>query len=84
MKTDKLLHLIQQKRVMRSGGALPLPKAQQGMVDYYFNTPKKPVKKETQTGGCPTGWIKDPVTKKCIRDTSNMPKVNPEADRNPE
>jgi hypothetical protein len=30
MKTDKLLQLIQQKKVMRSGGALPLPKAQDG------------------------------------------------------
>jgi hypothetical protein len=30
MKTDKLLHLIQQKKVMRSGGALPLPKAVTG------------------------------------------------------
>lgn len=28
MKTDKLLQLIQQKKVMRSGGALPLPKHQ--------------------------------------------------------
>lgn len=28
MKTDKLLHLIQQKKFMRSGGALPLPKHQ--------------------------------------------------------
>jgi len=27
MKTDKLLHLLQQKKFMRSGGALPLPKA---------------------------------------------------------
>lgn len=32
MKTDKILHLIQQKRAMRSGGALPLPKAQVGYV----------------------------------------------------
>jgi hypothetical protein len=31
MKTDKLLKLIQQKKAMRSGGALPLPKAQQGI-----------------------------------------------------
>ena len=30
MKTNKLLQLIQQKRVMRSGGALPLPKAIEG------------------------------------------------------
>lgn len=30
MKTDKLLHLVQQKRAFRSGGALPLPKAQGG------------------------------------------------------
>lgn len=28
MKTDKLLHFLQQKKFMRSGGALPLPKAQ--------------------------------------------------------
>jgi hypothetical protein len=31
MKTDKLLHLLQQKKFMRSGGALPLPKAQTGI-----------------------------------------------------
>lgn len=31
MKTDKLLHLVQQKKAMRSGGALPLPKAQTGI-----------------------------------------------------
>jgi hypothetical protein len=30
MKTDKLLQLFQQKKFMRSGGALPLPKAQSG------------------------------------------------------
>jgi hypothetical protein len=30
MKTDKLLQLIQQKKFMRSGGALPLPKAVTG------------------------------------------------------
>lgn len=30
MKTDKLLQLIQQKKVMRSGGALPLPRAVTG------------------------------------------------------
>jgi hypothetical protein len=82
MKTDKLLHLIQQKKVMRSGGALPLPKAQQGMVDYYFNTPKSSVKKESQIGGCPTGWIKDPITKKCIRDTSHIPDINQKPEEN--
>lgn len=32
MKTDKILQLIQQKNVMRSGGALPLPKAQWGFM----------------------------------------------------
>ncbi len=32
MKTDKLLHLVQQKNAMRSGGALPLPKAQNAGV----------------------------------------------------
>lgn len=32
MKTDKLLHLLQQKKFMRSGGALPLPKAQLGLA----------------------------------------------------
>jgi len=35
MKTDKLLHLLQQKKFMRSGGALPLPKAQDaGSIDF--------------------------------------------------
>lgn len=34
MKTDKILKLIQQKKAMRSGGALPLPKAQEG--GYYM------------------------------------------------
>ena len=33
MKTDKLLQLIQQKKVMRSGGALPLPKAKTGIAE---------------------------------------------------
>ena len=33
MKTDKLLHLIQQKNPKRSGGALPLPKAQDGLYN---------------------------------------------------
>lgn len=33
MKTDKILHLVQQKKAMRSGGALPLPKAQTGIPD---------------------------------------------------
>lgn len=37
MKTDKLLQLIQQKRVMRSGGALPLPKAQSGIQQQLIN-----------------------------------------------
>jgi len=36
MKTDKLLHLIQQKNAMRSGGALPLPKAQSGRTKDGF------------------------------------------------
>jgi len=34
MKTNKLLQLIQQKKFMRSGGALPLPKAQTGKSVY--------------------------------------------------
>lgn len=47
MKTDKLLKLIQQKKAMRSGGALPLPRAQSGIVNqnaynlwYKYNTPE--------------------------------------------
>ena len=50
MKTDKLLHFIQQKRFMRSGGALPLPKAQTGNkgeylpVDPYSGMPVKNLK----------------------------------------
>jgi hypothetical protein len=36
MKTDKLLHLLQQKKFMRSGGALPLPKAQDGTITDPF------------------------------------------------
>ena len=41
MKTDKLLHLLQQKKFMRSGGALPLPKAQNGKItDPYIGMRK--------------------------------------------
>ena len=41
MKTDKLLHLLQQKKFMRSGGALPLPKAQIGKItDPYIGMRK--------------------------------------------
>lgn len=40
MKTDKLLKLIQQKKAMRSGGALPLPKAQQGIPNPLLNIPE--------------------------------------------
>ena len=41
MKTDKLLQLIQQKRAMRSGGALPLPKAQNaGSTNPLLNIPE--------------------------------------------
>jgi hypothetical protein len=36
MKTDKLLKLIQQKKAMRSGGALPLPKAQNGKASNFL------------------------------------------------
>lgn len=42
MKTDKLLKLIQQKKAMRSGGALPLPKAQTGFNFLQPNDPKLP------------------------------------------
>lgn len=38
MKTDKILHLIQQKKAMRSGGALPLPKAQTGIPNQITYT----------------------------------------------
>jgi len=40
MKTDKLLHLLQQKKFMRSGGALPLPKAQLGNYIPLWLNPK--------------------------------------------
>ena len=40
MKTDKLLQLIQQKKFMRSGGALPLPKAQKGLRPLTSNVDK--------------------------------------------
>lgn len=42
MKTDKLLKLIQQKKAMRSGGALPLPKHQnRGQVAPYTTSDPK-------------------------------------------
>jgi len=59
MKTDKLLHLIQQKRVMRSGGALPLPKAQIGKPQPIITLQRdQPV---TVNKHFLTRMIKDPV-----------------------
>jgi hypothetical protein len=43
MKTDKLLHLLQQKKFMRSGGALPLPKAQTGIPTNQYNRDNPPI-----------------------------------------
>jgi len=42
MKTDRILKLIQQKNVMRSGGALPLPKAQKGLPPIEVSDPNDP------------------------------------------
>lgn len=53
MKTDKLLKLFQQKRVMRSGGALPLPKAQKGIL---VSSPPR----------CDVGYIWDSENQQCI------------------
>lgn len=42
MKTDKILHLVQQKKAMRSGGALPLPKHQsRGQVAPFITSDPK-------------------------------------------
>jgi len=58
MKTDKLLHLIQQKKAMRSGGALPLPKAQTGKEVYI------PVNETTATPLSPPKLYNIPRTHK--------------------
>ena len=58
MKTDKLLHLVQQKKAMRSGGALPLPKAQTGKEVYI------PVNETTATPLSPPKLYNIPRTHK--------------------
>ena len=54
MKTDKLLQLIQQKNTKRSGGALPLPKAQKGVIGGLWDTDRKAFVDSTRMLLC--GW----------------------------
>jgi len=58
MKTDKLLQLIQQKNPKRSGGALPLPKAQDGTIGGLWDTDRKAFVDSTLQANTDKEWVR--------------------------